>query len=210
MNRTPKANELNYSTVDKEVLALLRILICVMMLVTRSFKVLTRHSTLVWLVKSSGLRRRLGNWAALLSQCTLVIVKCKKGKYQVLGVFAVSITLRESVDSILSAITPKKQAKKKTDLPTPTVENDEELHVLSFDVADRVKQRGGACSASAWSLPTWLVVSAASKYLKESTVNEAEYEGMLLGFEFLERLERRLLIICGDSNLFVRQTRGDI
>ena len=61
-----------------------------------------------------------------------------------------------------------------------------------------------------WSLSTWSVVSAALKYHKVSTVNEAEYEGMLLGFELLDPLERRRLIICGDSNFVVRQTRGEI
>ena len=61
-SRTLKSNELNYSTVEKEVLALLRILeTCFTMLVTRPLKVLTRHSTLAWLVKSSGLQGRLEN-----------------------------------------------------------------------------------------------------------------------------------------------------
>ena len=41
-------------------------------------------------------------------------------------------------------------------------------------------------------------------------MNEAEYEGMLLGFELLDPLERRRLIICGGSNLVVRQMRGEI
>ncbi|CAH0519194.1 unnamed protein product [Peronospora belbahrii] len=68
-SRTLKANELNYITVEKEVLALLRIMeTCFTMLVTRPLKVLTRHSTLEWLVGSTGLQGRLGNWAALLSQ----------------------------------------------------------------------------------------------------------------------------------------------
>ncbi|CAI5713851.1 unnamed protein product [Peronospora effusa] len=81
------------------------------MLVTRPLKVLTRHSTLAWLVKSSGLQGRLGNWAALLSQWTLEIVKRKKGEEQVLGVLAASITPRENVDSILSSIAPNKQSR---------------------------------------------------------------------------------------------------
>ena len=92
----------------------------------------------------------------------------------------------------------------------PTVKGHEELYVLSFDGSARVKQRGGACSAIVWSLSTWSIVSAASKYLKVSTVNEAEYEGMLLGFELLDPLERRRLIICGDFNVVVRQMRGEI
>ena len=41
-------------------------------------------------------------------------------------------------------------------------------------------------------------------------MNEVEYEGMLLGFDLLEPLERRRLVICGDSNLVVRQMRGEI
>ena len=41
-------------------------------------------------------------------------------------------------------------------------------------------------------------------------MNEAEYEGMLLGFDLLEALERRRLIICGDYNLVVQQMRGEI
>ncbi|CAI5707719.1 unnamed protein product [Peronospora farinosa] len=210
-SRTLKSNEVNYSTVEKEVLALLRILeTCFTMLVTRPLKVLTRHSTLAWLVKSSGLQVRLGNWAALLSQWTLEIVKCKKGEDQVLGALAASITPRKNVDSILSSIAPKKQSRQVADLPTPTVELNEELYVMSFDGSARVKQGGGACSAIVWRLPAWTIVAAASKYLDKSTVNEAEYEGMLLGFDLLEPMERRRLIICGDSNLVIRQMRGEI
>ena len=61
-----------------------------------------------------------------------------------------------------------------------------------------------------WSLPAWSVVSAALKHLTVSMVNEAEYEGMLLGFELLDSLKRRRLIICGDFNVVVRQMRGEI
>ena len=99
---------------------------------------------MAWLVKSSGLQGRLENWAALLSQWTLKIVKCKKGEDQVLGALAASITPRESVDSILSSIAPKKQARQTIDLPTSTVEPDEELYVMSFDGSARVKQGGGS------------------------------------------------------------------
>ena len=73
-----------------------------------------------------------------------------------------------------------------------------------------LNKEGEACSAIVWRLPTLGIVEAASKYLATSTVNEAEYEGMLLGFDLLEPLERRRLIIYGDSNLVVRQMRGEI
>ncbi|KAE9078186.1 hypothetical protein PF010_g23224 [Phytophthora fragariae] len=78
-SRTLKPNEINYGVVDKEVLALLRILeVCYTQLVTRSIKVRTRHSTLAWLVNSSGLQGRLGRWAALLSGWTLEIVNAPR------------------------------------------------------------------------------------------------------------------------------------
>ncbi|KAG6591054.1 reverse transcriptase [Phytophthora cinnamomi] len=42
------------------------------------------------------------------------------------------------------------------------------------------------------------------------TVNEAEYHGLLLCMDLLEGEDRRRLVICGDSNLVIRQVRGEI
>lgn len=73
-SRTLKPNEINYNIVEKEVVALLRVLdVCYTMLVSREIKVLTRYSTLAWLIQSSGLNGRLGRWAALLSSWTLEV-----------------------------------------------------------------------------------------------------------------------------------------
>ncbi|ETM48791.1 hypothetical protein L914_06727 [Phytophthora nicotianae] len=171
-SRTLKPNELNYGMVEKEIMALLRILdVCYSTLVTRPIKVLTRHSTLAWLMRSTGIQGRLGNWAALLSPWTLEIVKCTRGEDEILG---------------------------------------EKLLVVSFDGSARVKRGSEACSAIVWKLPEWIVVAAESKYLPDLTVNEAEYQGLLLGFDLLSSLDRGRLIICGDSNLVVRQMRGEI
>ena len=52
--------------------------------------------------------------------------------------------------------------------------------------------------------------SSFSIYLTEATVNEAEYEGLLLCFCLLEKLDRRRLVVCGDYNLVIRQMRGEI
>ncbi|GMF47149.1 unnamed protein product [Phytophthora fragariaefolia] len=59
-SRTLKSNELNYGIVD-----LLRMLeVSYTLLTTRSIIVLTRHSTLAWLVNSTGFQGRLVNWVA--------------------------------------------------------------------------------------------------------------------------------------------------
>ncbi|OWY90162.1 reverse transcriptase, partial [Phytophthora megakarya] len=42
------------------------------------------------------------------------------------------------------------------------------------------------------------------------TVNEAEYHGLLLCLDRLEGLDPQRLVICGDSNLVIRQVRGEI
>ncbi|OWZ17066.1 reverse transcriptase [Phytophthora megakarya] len=79
-SRTLETNELNYNMTEKEVLALLRILdLYYKLLVGREIRVVTGHSTLVWLFKSAGLQGRLGQWSALLAPWTLEITKCGIG-----------------------------------------------------------------------------------------------------------------------------------
>ncbi|KAE9281849.1 hypothetical protein PR003_g27560 [Phytophthora rubi] len=95
-------------------------------------------------------------------------------------------------------------------MPPPTVDPEVKLFVVSFDGSARVKRGRGAYSAIVWQLPHWKVVFAASEYMAELTVNEAEYRGMMLCLDLVAPLDRARLIICGDSNLVIRQMRGEI
>ena len=113
------------------------------MLVSREIKVLTRHSTLAWLVQSLGLDWRLGRWEALLSNWTLEIKKCEKGEDKILGTLAASITPSKEVDEMLIAIDHPKQPKHTISMPPPTVEKGESIWVVSFDGASRTKQNVG-------------------------------------------------------------------
>ncbi|POM57309.1 LOW QUALITY PROTEIN: Reverse transcriptase [Phytophthora palmivora] len=201
-SRILKPNGIKYGMVDKEVLAQLRILnICYTQLVTRSTEVLTRHSTLAWLLHSSGLQGRLGRWAALLSSWTLEIVKY-------LGVIAASIKPRKEVNAILVLIDPRKQPRQVISMPPPTVEPDERLQVVSFEGSTRVKLNGGAYRGI--NLPDWVVILAPSKSQLNLTVNEAEYNGQLLGLDLLSDIDRGRLIICGDSYFVISQMRDEI
>ncbi|OWZ06369.1 reverse transcriptase [Phytophthora megakarya] len=88
---TLRSNELNYGIAEKEVLALLRILdLNYNALIGRPIHVLTRHSTLTWLFRSTALQGRLGQGAALLLPWTLEITKCVKGEDEILGALAVN------------------------------------------------------------------------------------------------------------------------
>lgn len=63
-----KDPETRYATVEKEILALLRVLhSCYSTLVGHRIRVITRHSTLAWLFKSSGLHGRPQQWVTILS-----------------------------------------------------------------------------------------------------------------------------------------------
>ena len=177
-----KINEINYGVVEKEVLALLRVLeICYTMLVSREIKVLTRFSTVAWLIQSSGLNGRLGRWAALLSTWNLEITKCEKGEEEILGTLAASITTREDLDEVLIAIAPRKQPRQTISMPPPTVEQDEDLLVVSFDGSARAKRKGGAYSEIMWKFPEWKIVNVAADSATDLTVNEAECRSLLLG-----------------------------
>ena len=59
-------------------------------------------------------------------------------------------------------------------------------------------------------LPEWTTVKAASDYAMNMTVNAAEYRGLLLGFDLLDRQTRGRITIRGDSNLMIRQMQGRI
>ncbi|OWZ10188.1 reverse transcriptase [Phytophthora megakarya] len=84
-------------------------------------------------------------------------------------------------------------------LPGPMDTRDHEVH------KGRVQ-----FSAIVWSLPGWEVVKVRSGYLESLTVTEAEYNGLILGLDMLESLDRRRLVVCGDSNVVIRQRKGVI
>ncbi|KAE8887293.1 hypothetical protein PF010_g15615 [Phytophthora fragariae] len=211
-SRTLKANELNYDIVEKEILALLRVLNeCYTMLAGRPDRVLTRHTTLAWLFRSKGLQGRLSQWAAILSPWKSEICRSMKGEEELLGAQAASITPRALVDAELEEIAPRKRASRIVVIPVPDVARDEVLHVLSFDGSAKAKREGEAYSAVIWQLPNWEIVRAASGYEADLTVNEAEYRGLLLGCSLLKELDDvTRLVVCGDSNLVIRQMQvGD-
>ncbi|KAE8988936.1 hypothetical protein PF005_g15497 [Phytophthora fragariae] len=137
-------------------------------------------------------------------------MKCTKGEDEILGAIAATITPRAEVDQALIAIAPRKEPRRKIQAPIPTVHPGESLWVVSFDGSARVKRGGGAYSAILWKLPEWTVVRTRSEYADGLTVNEAEYRGLLLCMDLLEGEAQQHLVVCGDSNLVIRQARGEI
>ncbi|POM74089.1 Reverse transcriptase [Phytophthora palmivora] len=154
--------------VDKEVLAIRRMLdVCYTQLVTRPIKVLSRYSTLAWLLNSIGLDGRLGMLDARSH-------KMHEGCRRDIGRDSRKHHPRAEVDEALIAIAPKKRPRQTAVLLPPTVEPDEELLVVSFDGSARTKRKGGAYSAIVWMLPEWTIVEAMSEYMTDLTQNIAD------------------------------------
>ena len=210
MSRTLKPKDINYGTVKKEMYIYLNYG-CVL-----SYVDIPRYQSgysifnLRLVDPSSGLNGRLGRWAALLSNWNLEVRRCEKGEDEILGTFAASITTRSEVDDMLIAISPKMQPRLPISIPPHTVEEVDNLLVISFDGSAWVKRKSGAYRAIVWKLPEWTIVAAALEYAMYITVNVAEYSGLLLGLDLLDEQTRGWIIICGDSNLVIRPIRGKI
>ena len=82
--------------------------------------------------------------------------------------------------------------------------------MVGFDGSGRTKQKGGVYNAIVWKLLEWKIVNVAAKYSTDLAVNEAEYRGLLLGFDLLVYQARGRIIIRGNPNLSIRQMRGEI
>ena len=111
---------------------------------------------------------------------------------------------------MLTAIAPRKQPRQIISMAPPAIHEGEELLVISFDGSAPIKKEGGAYSAIIWKLPEWTIVAAASEFTTDLTVNEAEYRGLLLGFDLLADQTRGRVNICGESKMVIRQMRGEI
>ena len=114
------------------------------------------------------------------------------------------------MDEMLIAIAPQKQSKQTISMPPPMVRRGEVLLVVIFDGSARIKKKGGAYSAVIRKLPEWTILSAASRFDTGLTLSEAGYHGLLLSCELLAKQTRGRVVICGDSNLVIRQMRGEI
>ena len=96
-------------------------------------------------------------------------------------------------------------------MPPPTLEEGGSLIVASFDGSARIPRKEGVYIERSYgsSQNGRSCVSVESRFVTDSTENEAEYNGMLLCFDLLADLDRGRVIICGDSNLVIQQMRGE-
>ncbi|KAJ8525520.1 hypothetical protein ON010_g15594 [Phytophthora cinnamomi] len=77
-----------------------------------------------------------------------------------------------------------------------------------FDGAAKLSDRCGIAGCILWKLPSWDVIEVRGFHFEDSTVNEAEYHGLIEGSKIA--LERGIpeLVIVGDSRIAIEQAQG--
>ncbi|DBA03711.1 TPA: hypothetical protein N0F65_004128 [Lagenidium giganteum] len=190
-----KDAEMNYTSSEKEVFALLKALDqCFHCLVGAQITVYARHSTLKWLFtcKSLGIGRTI-QWAAMLSPWNLTIVR--------------PVT---KFDAVLEEISPRKAGGEGVVKRYASLEASFDGFVVTFDGAARVRTKDGVYAAIVWKVPEWSVRAARYGYGEGLTTNDSEYQGLLLGLNmaFEARLEN--VVVCGDSRVVVGQVSGEL
>ena len=80
--------------------------------------------------------------------------------------------------------------------------------LLMVDGAARGNPGAAGCGAAICD-ENGTVVQELSRYLGRTTNNVAEYEGLLMGLEALNRLGRKKIVVQSDSQLLVRQLNGE-
>ncbi|KAJ0390666.1 hypothetical protein ATCC90586_011699 [Pythium insidiosum] len=105
VGRVLKDNKRKFSPAEREVLALLRVLdVCYTLLAGKPIRVLTRSTTMGWLLRAKGLQGRLGVWSALLSPWSLQVEVALKGEHQTVGLVAAALSPEANIDEALDAV----------------------------------------------------------------------------------------------------------
>ncbi|OWZ07590.1 hypothetical protein PHMEG_00019999 [Phytophthora megakarya] len=187
--RVLKDAEMNYHSVEKEILALSPLLkVCYTQLAGMTLHVYTRFSTLGWVHKSKALFGRAVQSAVLLSPCQLVVQRS-------------TITNVVDLDDALALAAPPTNG-------SPTTRLDPSLRTLNYHTtmkglwSAKTEKNGGYDSCS------WIIVITASAYLVQTTVNMAEYSGMSHGMIAALEHDTEALVIVGHSRLAIHESLG--
>ncbi|GMF49733.1 unnamed protein product [Phytophthora fragariaefolia] len=215
--RVLKANEVNYHPVEKEVLALLLLLkTCYTQLAGRTIHAYTRFSTLGWINTSKTPFGRSTQFAVMLSPWHLVVHRVTEDDSLFAQLLHSTITNFVGLDKSLQRCAPPSKwtpmARMDPELLYARLPNDHRGFVLSFDGSAKTPKHGGygSCAWILWRLPDWKIEIAASAYIENTTVNQAEYMGMNEGLRAAQAYGATDLVVVGDSGLAIQQSLGVI
>ncbi|GMF32097.1 unnamed protein product [Phytophthora fragariaefolia] len=168
--------------------------------------------TLGWINTSKTLFGRPTQFAVMLSPWHLVVHRVNKDDSAFAQLLHSTITNSVGLDEALQRVAPpsKRNPMVRMDpvLLYARLPNDHQGFVLSFDGSAKTPKHGryGSCAWILWRLPDWKIEIAASAYLENTTVNQAEYMGMNEGLRAAQAYGVTDLVVVGDSRLAIQQS----
>ncbi|KAH9102701.1 hypothetical protein AeMF1_020769, partial [Aphanomyces euteiches] len=209
--RVLKGGEPRYEHWEREILALLHVLkVCFYELRSNSLTVYSKHAIINWIRKDKQGRTDHLSWAAMLSPWTLQVVDSSNLQ----GLDGIPMLLASSLcppsDSTmddLTLYTPLKSTRSLTpvqqSLPRFTAE--ESAVIATFDGFIKFSERVGGFGAILWQLLEWKILWAGYGVVTDTTVNGAEYAGLLAVLSAAIRLHLTGVRVFGDSRLVIQQ-----
>ena len=210
VSRTLKTAERNAHVVEREALALLRVIkVCHVMLIGKTLNVYSRHSTFKWFLKQDVAGTRANQIGILLNGWNLVVHKAGPGHCCLASVVAASITPPEQLDNAFDHMTPDKvKIPKELVLHAPWINEEFRGHVLTFDGGCKNKRQASFGGFVLWEIPGWGIIRMGSIYSTDGTNNESEYQACKAGMNLAIEEGVKNLVVVGDSNLVIKQLQG--
>ncbi|GMF48998.1 unnamed protein product [Phytophthora fragariaefolia] len=202
--------ELRYHVVEKEVIAVLRVLQAFRTLLEGCrLEVYTRYSVFRWILQSKTADGRCVPWVVILSHWDITVRKVQRDEDGLAAIMGAGITPREHLDEVAESCIPAKGRVRKP--PLISVEMLDDTYqgiVLGFDGAVKTSTRRGRCGCIRWQLPGWKVLKARGFILDDVSVNDAEYNGLLKGVQMALDRQVENLVVVGDSRFVIQQVQG--
>ncbi|POM78403.1 Hypothetical protein PHPALM_4066 [Phytophthora palmivora] len=202
---------LGYHIAEKEVIAILSVLEVFRTLVEGSPKIVvyTRYSVLKWLLTSQSADGRTVKWGLKLSHWDLEIRRVQRDEDCLAAILGAGITPREHLDEVAENLIPAKgRVKPPVPISIEMLEADYEDYILSFDGAAKTSTRQGSCGCILWRLPGWEILDAQGFILRNVTINDAEYHGLLKGLTLAFERGVQDIVVVGDSRIAIQQAQG--
>ncbi|GMF19199.1 unnamed protein product [Phytophthora fragariaefolia] len=119
------------------------------------------------------------------------------------------ITPRAHLDEVAESLIPANGHVRKP--PVLSVEMLDDTYqgiVLRFDAAAKTSTRLESCRCIQWQLPGWKVLEARGFILRDVSVNDAVYNGLLKGVQMALDRQVETLVVVGDSRIVIQQVQG--
>ncbi|KAL4134291.1 hypothetical protein PRIC2_004600 [Phytophthora ramorum] len=203
-------SEVGYHVAEKEVIAIMRVLQVFRTIVEHCpLIVYTRYSVLKWVITSKSADGRCVPWGLALSGWNMEIRKVQRDEDGLAAIMGAGITPREHLDQVAESLIPAKgEIRQPPVVSVEMLDADYDGIVLSFDGAAKTSTRQGSCGCILWKVPGWTVLEAHGYILKDVTVNDAEYYGLLKGMAMASEQHVEDLFVVGDSRIVIQQVQG--